>query len=1517
MQQRSARQAARRSMRLSRAIRSFAESLEFRLLLSTYSVSSDADSGPGTLRDAISNSTADSIQLGGSASIVLNSQLEITRSLTIFGPGVSTKTISGHNTTRIFQIDSGATVQIDFLTISNGHSAAHGGAIFNSGTLVMASDTVSGNSAALTGGGIANAGTLTMTNSTISGNSAGTFGGGIINGGTLTVSNCTISNNSATTGGGVDNAATYSATINATTLSGNAVSSGAGGGFANAGTAFVADSTIANNTAQGAAGGQGAGISNSAGTLLATNCTVSGNTADVSGGGARILGGDVTLYNTIVAGNLNSTNASDDIAGGLDAQLPAGRQPSSYNLVGTGGAGGLSNGINGNITGVSDPKLTPLGNYGGPLQTVGILPGSPAVDSGSNALAQDYSASPPRPLFNDDRGMPRIASSTVDIGADELQSEVTVNTTSSQTTSTDGTVSLPQAVAIANTELLPTGVTIRFAPGVTGIGLVFQLELSRTLGAVTIQGSGAAALNVAGEGNSRVFQIDAGVIAEIDGITIAAGRAPGGSANSAIGANGGGILNMGTLTLINDSVLANSAGFGFGPGGNTPGGAGGNGGGIYNAGSLTMVSDLVQGNAAGTGAPGGNSASGGSVGGAGGSGGGIYNSGSMTIRASTFTGNRAGEGGGISGSGGGGGAIYNSGNLDISATILSQNSAGNGGSFGGGSGPSGNGGAGGAVYNVGTLSIADALVSSNSAGAGQNDISGGGVGGNGGGIFSSSALMCRDSTIINNTAGTGASGAAGGSGGGIYVTAAASLTNDTVAGNRAGAGGLGGAGGGIYNNGGSATLINDTVTLNSSGANHGVGAGVGGGIDSNSSATTGVVLGNTIVTGNSPVGTGADVVSRPLTSLGHNLIGVRDGSSGWALSDLTGTAASPLNAQLGPVGYYSSPLPIAPLGPTSPAVGTGDPTLVTNPPFAGPPFTDEIGLPRIRQSSQGTPIVDIGAVSYRSIPLVVTATSDQNPGLGNLTLDAAVHLAQLSPGDQVITFNIPTSDPGYNSAAHSYAIQTNSSLDLSRALGTITIRGPGAGIIQVSPPGQQAFLLGVGAQAEIDGITINRGGSTSAGGGIFNNGFLMLSDVVITNCSATSGGGIANNGMLTMLGCTISLNSASSDGGGLVNSGRMVVTDSTFSGNVAATHGGGIDNLSDGIATITAGTFSANTASEGAGIANEGALTLTGSALFSNTASASGGGIDNTSGVAAITASTFSGNGAHVGAGVSNEGTLTLLNSTVAGNTSSAAGGGVDDGLGTLTITNCTIAGNTTHATGGGLSIDGGPFGADTTIYNTLIAANHNGSGSADDIAGTFDLVLAPNQQPSSNNLIGTGGSGGLTNGTNGNIVGVTDPKLGPLANNGGPTQTLALLAGSPAIDHGSNALANAAGLTTDQRGFGRIYNRVVDIGAFEFGSTLPGDLNHDGAVNFADLLALAQNYGASNATWEQGDLNGDGSVNFADLLILAQNYGRGTNGSPAAAASAVDSVSGVKLRAAPLSRMIHHGGTENTEKTR
>ncbi len=176
------------------------------------------------------------------------------------------------------------------------------------------------------------------------------------------------------------------------------------------------------------------------------------------------------------------------------------------------------------------------------------------------------------------------------------------------------------------------------------------------------------------------------------------------------------------------------------------------------------------------------------------------------------------------------------------------------------------------------------------------------------------------------------------------------------------------------------------------------------------------------------------------------------------------------------------------------------------------------------------------------------------------------------------------------------------------------------------------------------------------------------------------------------------------------------------------------------------------------------------------------------------------------GGGIYNDGTLTVTNSTIANN-SAALGGGIYN-TGTLTVYDSTIAYNTTSGgagSGGGVDAVSGS----ATLYNTIVALNTDGSG-ADDIAGTIT---------GSYNLIGTGGSGGLTN-TSGNQVGVASGNVGLApapAENGGPTETIALLAGSYAIDKGSNALI-PAGVMTDQRGPGypRIVNGIVDIGAFE-----------------------------------------------------------------------------------------------------
>jgi hypothetical protein len=143
-----------------------------------------------------------------------------------------------------------------------------------------------------------------------------------------------------------------------------------------------------------------------------------------------------------------------------------------------------------------------------------------------------------------------------------------------------------------------------------------------------------------------------------------------------------------------------------------------------------------------------------------------------------------------------------------------------------------------------------------------------------------------------------------------------------------------------------------------------------------------------------------------------------------------------------------------------------------------------------------------------------------------------------------------------------------------------------------------------------------------------------------------------------------------------------------------------------------------------------------------------------------------------------------------------------------MTAISSTIADNSVASGGAGGGIDASA--GTTTLYDTIVAGNTSGTGTTattSDLSGTVTTASAFN-------LIG-GSSGGLTNGVNGNLVGVSTLNLGPLASNGGPTQTIALLAGSPAIGAGSATIAGVTIPTVDQRGIARPAGKF-DIGAFQ-----------------------------------------------------------------------------------------------------
>ncbi|KAA0252280.1 MAG: hypothetical protein EDM79_21515, partial [Chloroflexi bacterium] len=235
-----------------------------------------------------------------------------------------------------------------------------------------------------------------------------------------------------------------------------------------------------------------------------------------------------------------------------------------------------------------------------------------------------------------------------------------------------------------------------------------------------------------------------------------------------------------------------------------------------------------------------------------------------------------------------------------------------------------------------------------------------------------------------------------------------------------------------------------------------------------------------------------------------------------------------------------------------------------------------------------------------------------------------------------------------------------------------------------------------------------------------------------------------------------------------------------------------------------------------------------------------GGGIFNASSSPALINVTFSGNiASEDGGGTYNSNrNPTLTNVTFSGN-SAAYGGGMFNSTSNPTLTNATFSGNSATFGGGMLNINS----SSPTLKNVLIANSSSGDCAGDNFHAS-----------SSNNLIEDSGSAcGLTNGANGNIAG-QDPKLGPLQNNGGFTQTHGLLPGSPAIDAGNIPECPL----DDQRGQARPFGPACDIGAYElnYGSaTFHSSGTQDGWVlESSETSGMGGTMNASAATFDLGD---------------------------------------------------------------
>ncbi len=338
----------------------------------------DLYDGDITLREAIyysQSGTGDGTvtfdaTLDGETITLTGWELTITDAVVIDASALSSLTVDADNRSRVFTITGDVTLR--GLTITGGSA---GGIYNHEGTLTITNCTISDNSTTGSfGGGIYNDrnGTLTVTNSTISGNSAGVWGGGISNsyGGTLTVTNSTISGNSAANGGGIHNM-------------------------------------------------QGA-------TMTVTNSTILGNSAtEGQGGGIYSFNSIVTLNNTIVAGN--EASSGPDISHLYQSSKLFG----SHNLIGDGSnQSAFVNGVNGNQIGTAsspiDPLLSDWARFGNGRWGYYLLPGSPAIDAGSDDLlpADTFDLDNDGNVFElipyDLSGARRISGESVDIGAQEF-----------------------------------------------------------------------------------------------------------------------------------------------------------------------------------------------------------------------------------------------------------------------------------------------------------------------------------------------------------------------------------------------------------------------------------------------------------------------------------------------------------------------------------------------------------------------------------------------------------------------------------------------------------------------------------------------------------------------------------------------------------------------------------------------------------------------------------------------------------------------------------------------------------------------------------------------------------------------------------------------------------------------------------------------------------------------------------------------------------------------------------------
>lgn len=400
------------------------------------------------------------------------------------------------------------------------------------------------------------------------------------------------------------------------------------------------------------------------------------------------------------------------------------------------------------------------------------------------------------------------------------------------------------------------------------------------------------------------------------------------------------------------------------------------------------------------------------------------------------------------------------------------------------------------------------------------------------------------------------------------------------------------------------------------------------------------------------------------------------------------------------------------------------------------------------------------APTHAAMTFTVDRIDDPDPTTANACSDAeandcslrgAIFAANASAGADAIT--VPAGDytvtrDGFPGDEEQY--DSTGDLDIKSEL---TITGAGASATSVvggpEPFKDRIFDNRSGATTTITNLTITGGKTGYEGGGVRNEGGLTLDGVAVEDNTADTGGGVdSRGGDLTLDGVTVKGNTSDFAGGIYSEKGALNFTDSTVSGNVAAGSVGGISSY-------------------------EGTLNLTDSTVSGNSATNNLGGLGQAGGTANITNTTISGNKAANfvgGFAAESDAVVNIRNSTIASNESDRLGGGISTTTrATVLVKNTIVAGNTED------NCETVQFGGDISSQGNNISSDNSCNFS----------------QPTDKRN--------------------TNPRLGPLQDNGGPTDTHALLKRSPAIDAGGKPFS-----PTDQRGVKRPQGKRSDIGAYE-----------------------------------------------------------------------------------------------------